>query len=137
VLPESHALAHEERVSLRQLAGEPFILFPRHLSPRYYDRIAAMCLDQGGFTLSVAQESDTIQTTLGLVAAGLGVSLQPDSVRNLGRLGVVYRPLVEPTPLVETGIAYRKGDRSEILRGLLGVVRELEGTLRRLPPSTR
>lgn len=120
-LPKKHRLARSRELFLRQLAGEPFILFPRHLSPRYHDQIVALCSEQGGFTLRVAQESETIQTTLALVAAGLGVSLQAESIRNVARSGVVYRPLAEATPIVETGLAFRPDDDSAVLAKFLAV----------------
>ena len=39
------------------------------------------------------QEVAEMQTVIGLVAAGVGISLVPESVRALVRHGVTYRPL--------------------------------------------
>lgn len=128
VLPSGHPLAQQERVSLRGLARETFILFRRPMSPEYYDLIANFCLRQGGFMLSDVQESETIQTTLGLVSAGLGVSLQPESVTSLGRAGVAYRPLLERSPLVAIGIAYWRDEQPETVKAFVDIARAMAST---------
>jgi len=46
-------------------------------------------------------------TIVSLVAAGMGVSLVPASLRQMRRAGVVYRPLDEASPLMEVGLAWR------------------------------
>jgi DNA-binding transcriptional LysR family regulator len=124
VLPEGHPLTARRRIPLRALAGEPHIFFRRHLSPRYYDLIVSLC-HQAGFSLRIVHEVDVIQTTLALVAAGMGVAIQVASVQSLGRVGVVYRPLSGPIPDVELGVVYRRDDRSDTLQRFLTVVREM------------
>src|SRR5262245_1356583 len=126
VLPEGHRLAAYQRIPVRAIAVEPHVLYPRRNAPSYYD-IVVMLYHQAGLSLRVVQEVDTIQTTLGLVAAGLGVSIQPASVQQLGRAGVVYRPLRGRVPHVEMGVIYRGDDRSETLRSFLSVARSISG----------
>jgi DNA-binding transcriptional LysR family regulator len=70
-------------------------------------------------------ETDSIQTNLGLVAAGLGVSLLPASIRKLQRAGVVYRPLAPPAPHVEMAVAYAREELSPTLGAFLRVLREV------------
>ncbi|HBZ70560.1 MAG TPA: hypothetical protein DEP35_12865 [Deltaproteobacteria bacterium] len=67
---------------------------------------------------------ESLQTNVGLVAAGLGVSLVPASIRNLRRAGVVYRSLAPPVPHVEMAAAYLREDTSEITQAFLGVLRQ-------------
>jgi DNA-binding transcriptional LysR family regulator len=124
VLPEGHHLTSYQRIPINVMAGEPHILFPRRNAPGYYD-IIVMLYREAGSSLKVTQEVDTIQTTLSLVAAGLGVSIQPASVRQLGRVGVVYRPLRGRVPHVEIGAVYRHDDRSEALQNFLTVARSI------------
>lgn len=64
-----------------------------------------------------------MQTIVSLVSAGMGVALVPQSLRNLRRTGVVYRPLAERTPLVETGLVWRTADVSPVLAGFIEIVR--------------
>jgi DNA-binding transcriptional LysR family regulator len=116
VLPAGHRLAAEAEVSIRDLASEPIVLFPRHLGARYHDTITAFCANAGGFEMTPRQESDTIHSTLGLVAAGVGISLQPESIRTMPRTDVVYRTIRESPHCVETGIAFARGQQSLLVR---------------------
>ena len=97
------------RVSLATLANEPFILFPRKAGVGLYDLIVGFCRD-AGFTPRIEQEAIQMPTIVSLVAAGMGVSLVPASLRHMRRTGVVYRPLGETSPLMEVGLAFRNGE---------------------------
>lgn len=68
-----------------------------------------------------------MHTIVSLIAAGIGVSLVPESVCNLRRAGVTYVPLREPAPAAEMAVAYRKGDTSPVLRAFLAVVAAARG----------
>lgn len=123
-LPETHPLAKQERIKVRSLADEFFILFPRHLGSGLYDRIVSLC-QQGNFIPKVAQEAIQMQTIIGLVSAGMGIAIVPSSLQNLQRTGVVYRGLEEETPLVEAAVAWRHGEETAIMRQFLQVVRRV------------
>jgi DNA-binding transcriptional LysR family regulator len=124
VLPEGHPSARRTRVRLAELQSDPMILFPRRIAPDYHDLFLEVCR-RAGFVPSIAHETESIQTNLGLVAAGLGVTLMPASIRSLRRAGVVYRPLVPPVPHVEMAVAYERNHRSAILPTFLGVLRQV------------
>ena len=57
-LPETHPLAKRKRLELAALAGEPFLLVPRHLGPGFYDQIIGLCA-RAGFTPKLVQEART------------------------------------------------------------------------------
>ncbi|TPG58065.1 LysR family transcriptional regulator [Roseomonas nepalensis] len=97
-LPAGHPLASAEGppLPLAALAGEAFILYRRRAGPGLYDTILAACRE-AGFTPAIAQEAPRLPATLSLVAAGLGISLVPESMRRLAIEGVAYR-LLEPSP---------------------------------------
>lgn len=92
VLPRSHLLARRSRLTLGQLAGEPFVLFPRRLGEAFYDRLLAFCVD-AGFTPRIVQEATQWQSVVTFVETGLGVSLAPACVERFRWRGVVFRPL--------------------------------------------
>jgi DNA-binding transcriptional LysR family regulator len=94
------------RVPLATLADEPFVLFPRKAGAGLYDLIVGFCRETG-FTPRIEQEAIQMPTIVSLVAAGMGVSLVPASLRQMRRTGVVYRPLHEESPLMELGLAWR------------------------------
>jgi DNA-binding transcriptional LysR family regulator len=53
----------------------------------------------------------------------MGVALVPQSLRNLRRTGVVYRPLSESVPAIETGLVWRTAEVSPVLAGFIEIVR--------------
>ena len=112
----------DEPVHLADLAALPLVIFPRRLAPGFYDIITG-CYGAAGETPHIGQEAIQMQTIVSLVSAGMGVALVPQSLRNLRRTGVVYRPLVGDAPVVETGLVWRTGDVSPVLAGFIDVVR--------------
>jgi DNA-binding transcriptional LysR family regulator len=131
-LPSSHPLARKKTVTLSELSDEPNIMFPRRLAPDYYDNIVSL-FRQSGQRLHIAQEAEHVQMHLSLIAGGFGLSLLPSSMQDFRLRGVAYRPIADPVPVVETAIAYRPDDRSEVLRSLLAVVEETAPRLGSLP----
>ena len=63
-----------------------------------------------------------MQTTVSLVAGGIGVTLVPASLQNLQRAGVVYKNVEGLSPEIELGVVWRRGDPSAVLKAFLGVV---------------
>ena len=122
-LPEHHALSQRTEIGLLELAGEPFISFPRHPKPSYADYVFAVC-EEAGFSPLVVQETAEIHTAVSLAAAGMGVTLVPASMQTAHREGVVYLRLT-PSPLSELSLAYRAGDTSPVLSAFLEVAREV------------
>jgi DNA-binding transcriptional LysR family regulator len=121
-LPGRHALAATKATPLRlaALGPEPWVLFPASDGPGLHATILAACA-ASGFTPQVAQRAVQMDTILGLVAAGLGVALVPNLYREVGRAGVVFRPLAGPgTPVPYTlALAWRSADRSPALAAFL------------------
>jgi DNA-binding transcriptional LysR family regulator len=107
VVPASHALGSRSRVHLANLSREPFVLLDRPAAPGLYDHVVAACL-ACDYSPRIVQTADLMATVLTLVAAGQGISIVPDGVRNLRREQVVFLPLspaIKPIPLV---MAWRK-----------------------------
>ncbi len=92
VLPAAHPLASQARLTLRHLAGEPFVFFPRRLGETFYDELLGYCAG-AGFTPKVVQEATQWQSVVTFVEAGMGVSIAPACVDKFRRAGVVYRAL--------------------------------------------
>jgi LysR family transcriptional regulator, benzoate and cis,cis-muconate-responsive activator of ben and cat genes len=122
-LPRSHALAKVEALPLSKLSTEPFILFPRESRPSYSEVVIAACA-RAGFAPKIAQETQEMQTAISLVAAGMGVTLVPESVKSLRRENVIYRPLAPPAPVSELTAVHRRGDDSPVLSAFLAVMRD-------------
>jgi len=123
-LPAAHRLALSRAVPLRALADEPFVLFPRRPRPGWADRILGHCRE-AGFRPAVAQEALELSTALALVAAGIGVTLVPASVRTLRPRALVYRPLAAPAPTTRLLALYRREDAPPAVQRFLEVAREV------------
>ena len=122
-LPDTHYLAKNPSLSLKQLANESFILFPRQFGSVLYDQIINLC-QQAGFSPNIVQEAIPQQTILGLVAAGIGISLIHSSVRTVGRHGVIFKELIEPTPILETAVAWNPNATNSVLPHFVKIIRE-------------
>jgi DNA-binding transcriptional LysR family regulator len=110
-------------VRLQDLPPLPLVIFPRHIAPGLHDAILS-CFHAAGITPAIGQEAIQMQTIVSLVSGGMGMALVPQSVSNLMRPGVEYRALADPTPLVETGLAWRRDNASPVLRGFLELLRK-------------
>lgn len=91
-LPSEHPLASKPRLSIADLAQDNFVSFGRDRGTNYFDRMIAMCME-AGFSPSITHEATTFSSALGIVSAGLGVSIVPASCVLLALPAVVLRRL--------------------------------------------
>jgi DNA-binding transcriptional LysR family regulator len=123
-LPAGHALAAVgDSLPLVALAGETFILYRRPLGPGLYDAIIAAC-QRAGFSPNIGQEAPRMLATLSLVAAGIGITLVPQSMQRLHVEGVVYRPLDTAAGLAAPlNLAFRRSEGSAAARAFIALAR--------------
>jgi DNA-binding transcriptional LysR family regulator len=129
-IPETHRLAAKGRLSLRDLAAESFILRPRSADPASYDDILARCR-AAQFSPAVAQEATGWHTILGLVSAGVGVAFVPESLAQLQRPGVVYRPVRDLSVNVELTLVWKQGEKSPVRERFVTTLRAVARARRR------
>jgi DNA-binding transcriptional LysR family regulator len=91
-LPVDHPLAQQSEVTSGEIIDVPMITYPRSLMPGYVDRVAAV-LDAPLGAVRVVEEVVHQETALGFVAAGVGTSILPASVRHLLPPSIVAIPL--------------------------------------------
>ena len=112
-LPRGHKLSSRARLSLADLADEPFILFPRHVAPALYDDIMARCR-AARFTPRVVQEAAGWHTVVSLVSAGVGVAFVPRSLARSRHSGVVYRPVRDLRTELGLWATWKRGETSPV-----------------------
>jgi LysR family transcriptional regulator, transcription activator of glutamate synthase operon len=76
LLPEAHSLATKSSLSLYQLERESFVLFPKGSVLR---KIVVDACHQAGFSPFIPFEGEDLDAIKGLVSAGIGVTLLPES----------------------------------------------------------
>ncbi|HEY7684213.1 MAG TPA: LysR family transcriptional regulator [Gemmatimonadales bacterium] len=118
---KSHPLAARPTLAVRDLAEEPFVLFPQELAPGLHAQVLGLCR-AAGFTPNVVEESRELYTSVSLVEAGLGVSILPASVEKLGWQGVRYRPIPSASAQTSIAAAWRKGRARPVIHAFMGVV---------------
>jgi DNA-binding transcriptional LysR family regulator len=120
-LPEHHSLSVNEKIHLSDLKKESFIFFPSHMLPSYYDEVINMCL-KSGFTPKIVQEASHMQTTINLIASGIGLSIVPGSAALLQRKGVVYRELAGESNGFDVAVICKKDNTRSVLRNFISIV---------------
>lgn len=123
-LPAGHHLAGLARIAPAKIAGEPFVLFRHEVGLVFRDLIIDFCV-RSGFRPRVVQEASQTHAVMGLVSAGLGVALVPESVRVIGMRGVVFRPITRDAPVARTAVAWQAADESPLVRGFVETARDI------------
>lgn len=124
---ENHPLAAKPAILLKELAGQPLILFPSGARPSFIDKVWDLCAAEG-FQPTVSQEVGDAPTSVALVAAGFGLSLVPEAASSLSVPGVVYRRLANaPDAVVDLSCIYRNDETSPLLLAFLQTIREFRG----------
>lgn len=108
-LHQGHPLCARPSLRMRDLANEHFISLPNGPGPSFYGQIMGFCA-AAGFRPAVVRSVGDSQAMMGMVGAGLGVAIVPDSVRRLGTAGVEYRGLTDIEQRADIAIAWRQTD---------------------------
>jgi DNA-binding transcriptional LysR family regulator len=128
-IPRKHALAASAApFSVKRLAGEELVMFPREIAPVLFDEILGFCRS-GGFSPRITQEARQTQTIISLVSAGLGIAITPASIRHLERKGVVYRTFKERTPIVRVSAVWSNDRPSQAVINFVAMARSMAATL--------
>jgi DNA-binding transcriptional LysR family regulator len=121
VLPKKHRLARKQPLSLKELAGEKFIVYGREHAPGFYDQIVSFC-QKAGFIPHIFQETDEMHVTIALVAAGVGVSILPQSPVLVQSNGIVTKAMPKGTPHSETATVIRQDEQSRVVQNFIALL---------------
>lgn len=124
-MPAGHPLSLKEKLALSDLEDQPFILRAHCEATETLRRT----LNRRGVTIAPRAHLRTIEYSLALVAAGVGLALVPDWPDSRRRLDMVLRPLVDFQTTIQIGVAYPKeldGGLKEALRQVCKQVRDTQ-----------
>lgn len=123
-VPVSSKLARCVRVDLKDLASWTAIMPAGHTSSGFYEQVR-MAYQMAGVRPERVHYTRLLQTGLLLVAAGVGVSLVPESFQSIHVKGVAYKKLKVEPPLCELVAAWRRDNTSPLLNRFIKNLPEL------------
>lgn len=92
-LPRLHPLAAKKQLRPHDLDGQAYVGVRPDVEPAWAEA-SVRALKLAGCVPQLVQETDTKISLVGLIAAGLGLSVVSESMASLERRGVVFRPLM-------------------------------------------
>ncbi|BEV15599.1 LysR family transcriptional regulator [Herbaspirillum sp. DW155] len=122
VLPAGHRLGRLRSIELAQLSSDSFILFPRPIGPDLYDSIISACR-LASFSPKVEMESPQLSSTVNMVAAGFGVTLIPESIRQIHATGVTYQRLRNKSLKTTIALVVKPREKSVTVRNFVDNLR--------------
>ncbi|MFF4393031.1 LysR family transcriptional regulator [Streptomyces sp. NPDC001552] len=119
-LPAGHELAARETVALARLAELPLRLCPRSRNPALHDLVMRSCR-AAGYTPLLGPDFTNDQDTLAAIGYGKPswTVFYAAHADQLHVSGVVFRPLSDPAPVMQTYLAVRNGPPRTALRALI------------------
>jgi DNA-binding transcriptional LysR family regulator len=119
-LPVGHRLAERQKLRLRDLSDESWMLGSTTTCPD--TRMFKRACHAAGFEPTIAFENDDYHAILGFVAAGVAVALIPDLVARAARGDVVIRSLGPRAPVRQVVAAVPAGYRAPAAMAMLEVL---------------
>ena len=124
IVPNDHSLAGRKSVDISELSKDPLIFFPRRSQPPLSDegmRLFAAC----GFMPQIVQEVESKSAALALTAAGIGISIVPESLVADSRNEVTFLPLTGEYPPLEIHLVTRRDDISPTTHNLINIIEQV------------
>jgi len=124
VTPKNHRLTRLAEIRPRDLAGEDLILGDMTEWEAYRWRLDDL-FSAEGIPLNATLEASNTLALIGLVAAGLGVTVYPESL--IGFLGrnVEVRPVMHPAFRVDTILVWKRINRTSAVRNFIDLAKHL------------
>ena len=126
-MPNNHPLAGVNTpIQLLGLEPYDFVLYRRLAGQDLFDNILASCY-QAGFSPNIVQEAPRLTSSLNLIAAGIGLSIVPEAIRDFWNKQIVYKTLQADMPCIAPIYAvYRKDLNNVRIQHLLKLLHNIE-----------
>jgi DNA-binding transcriptional LysR family regulator len=115
ILPSWHALSAKKEIRLRELKGNPFVLYAREYAPGFHDLLTRI-LSSAGVIPKVVQTAGEMPTIISLVDSGVGVSIIPASVAKRIISKVAVCSITDQLPESEIGLAFARQNTAAVVR---------------------
>ena len=115
VLPSWHSLSAKKEIHLRELKGNPFVMYARECAPGFHDLLIEI-LSKAGVVPKVVQTAGEMPTLISLVDAGVGVSIVPASAARRIVSTVAVCSITDQLPESEIGLALARHNTAAVVR---------------------
>ena len=122
ILPPGHPLAVKGEIHLRELQGNPFVLYAREHAPGFHDLISGV-LSRAGVVPKVVQTAGEMSTLAALVDAGVGVSVVPASAAKRIVSKVSVCAIADRIPDLQIGMVIARNNNVAVVRKFCDLVR--------------
>jgi len=119
-LPAWHRLATRKTLHIRELANEDFVMFPRAISPSFFDGIIAACHSHG-FSPRLLHEARSVASQVAMVGCSQGIALVPEGLRSLSSDNAVIKRLHEVVHVVTIALAWNASNTDPVVGKLVEV----------------
>ena len=120
-IPKRHRLVRQKEIAIKDLDGEPFVMYAPFEARYFYDLLAGQ-FAKARILPRYVQHLSQIHSILSMVRAGLGVAIVPEAATSLRIADVKLRPLKlrNPAP-VELFIVWRREHDNPLLPALVDI----------------
>lgn len=125
-LPAWHRLAGREAIRMAELADEDFVMFPRAVSPSFFDGIIAAC-HAHGFTPRLLHEARSVASQVAMAGCSQGIALVPSGLRSMASDAAVIRPLHEDIQVVTIALAWNAERLDPTVQAVIDVALRAHG----------
>lgn len=124
VTPRNHPLTHKHMIVPEDLLNYDLILGDMTEWEAFRWRLSEIFAD-AGLPLNVKLEASNTLALIGLVAAGLGVTIYPECLVNYLGNNVEARPLVHPDFRIQTILVWKRSNRTKSVRQFVEIAKNL------------
>ncbi|MBI9112556.1 LysR substrate-binding domain-containing protein [Maridesulfovibrio ferrireducens] len=105
-VPDDHAFTRKKSLSLKEIAKEKLIMFPRAGQPDLHDSIM-QAFSKRGLVPIISQEVSGLSGAAALISSGMGVAFLLDN-SHVSRTGITLIPVIEEFPSMDIFMVWNK-----------------------------
>jgi DNA-binding transcriptional LysR family regulator len=131
LMANTHPLARERVLHLRQIANEPLIIPARNRNPALRTWLLEQCA-AAGFTPRITHEIGHPQEAALLVEQRIGVAIATRATARCAQRGtIVFRPFAEPQLAIEMQLIVRPGPKPPALLAFVHAIEKMKERIER------
>lgn len=105
-VPDDHLFTRKKKLTLKDIAKDKLIMFPRAGQPDLYDSMME-AFSKKGLEPIISQEVAGLSGAAALISSGMGVAFLPDN-SHVSRKGITLIPIMEDFPLMDIYMVWNK-----------------------------